>query len=265
MTPLRLRGLLLSVLTLLPLAASAQGFSALVSPPRFEDSARAGETYRNVIEITNVSERSATYLVRTADWTFAPDATIGFSDALAPGSCRPWVGIEAPQVAIAGNGKRRFRFEVAVPADAPAGECRFALMIEGEPETTGGGVAMPVSGRIAVIVYLAIGDAAPALSIVAQRTAEVDGQVLPVLTIRNAGNAHGRLAGFVDGVDAQGRKFAFAPGTLPILPGEDRDIALAPQPASADEPPPQLAWPVRLRGRLESGRQRIDVDATVAR
>lgn len=258
-------GLLLFLAALLPAAAGAQGFAALVSPPRFEDSTKAGETYRNVIEITNASGRRATYLFRTADWSLAPDATITFSEALAPASCRPWVGIEAAQLTVEGNGKRRFRFEVAVPEGTPDGECRFALMIEGEPETTGGDVAMPVSGRIGIIVYLAIGAASPQLSVVGQGVADVDGRNLPVLTIRNAGNAHGRLAGFVDGVDAQGRKFAFVPGTLPILAGEERAIALVPQAASADDPPPQLAYPVRLQGRLEAGRQRLDVDATVGR
>src|SRR3546814_3069477 len=90
-------------------SAFAQGFSALVSPPRFEDSAKAGETYRNVIEITNVSAGAAHFTVQTADWTFEPDATVEFSDALAPGSCRPWVGLEAAEINLAPNAKRRYR------------------------------------------------------------------------------------------------------------------------------------------------------------
>src|SRR3546814_12913896 len=76
-------------------SALAQGFSALVSPPRFEDSAKAGENYRNVIEITNVSAGAAHFTVQTADWIFDPDATDDFYDALAPGSCRPGGGLEA--------------------------------------------------------------------------------------------------------------------------------------------------------------------------
>jgi len=30
---------------------------------------------------------------------------------------------------VPGGGTMRYRFEVNVPADAPAGECRFAIMI----------------------------------------------------------------------------------------------------------------------------------------
>lgn len=244
--------------------AAAQGFSALVSPPRFEAGAKAGSTYRNIIEISNVSGNPAHFAVRTADWTFKPDATVEFSDALAPGSCRPWVGLEATDINLAPNAKRRYRFEVRVPADAPNGECRFAIMVEGDPDTVKGS-AVPVSGRIGVIVYLAIGDAAAKLEVVDQRVQTVDGSVVPVLSVRNTGNAHGRLQGFLDGSDASSKSYAFAPTTLPILPGETRDIALMPQAGKDDQPPPTLIWPVRVKGRLDSGTQQLDIVKTFSR
>lgn len=259
--------LLVSVLGCVVVAgtADAQGFSALVSPPRFEDSARAGSTYRNLIEISNVSDAPAHFTVQTADWSFGPDATVAFSDALAPGSCRPWVGLEAADIRLAPNARRRYRFEVRVPADAPSGECRFAIMIEGDPEPVAGGNAPPVSGRIGVIVYLAIGDAAARLEVVGQSVQTVDGSVVPVLSVRNRGNAHGRLQGFLDGTDARGRRYAFAPSTLPILPGETREITLTPQADNADLPVPVLAWPLQLEGRLEWGAQRLDINKTFSR
>lgn len=257
---------LLAACALFASSAFAQGFSAVVSPPRFEDSAKPGATYRNVVEIDNVSNESAHFTVKTADWTLLPDGGVQFSDALASDSCRPWVGIEAADITLPANGKRRYRFEVRVPADAPRRECRFALMIEGDPEAMkGGGVAIPVSGRIGVIVYLSIGDAAPRLEVTGQRVAKVDGQDVPVLRVRNDGDAHGRLQGFVDGTDANGRRYAFAPSTSPIMPGETRDIALQPQADDPKSPPPVLQFPVKLQGRLDSGAQRIDIAATVAR
>lgn len=257
--------MLLAACALSASAVSAQGFSAVVSPPRFEDSAKPGTTYRNVVQIDNASAESAHFTVRTADWSLLPDGGVQFADALAADSCRPWVGIEAQDITLGANGKRRFRFEVAVPADAPRRECRFALMIEGDPEPMKGGIAIPVSGRIAVIVYLSIGDAAPRLEITGQRVAKVDGQDVPVLQVRNDGDAHGRLQGFVDGTGADGKRYAFAPSTLPILPGETRDIPLQPQPDDPQSPPPVLEFPVKLQGRLDSGAQRIDIAATVAR
>lgn len=59
--------ILLAACALFASAVSAQGFSAVVSPPRFEDSAKPGTTYRNVVEIDNVSAESAHFTVKTAD------------------------------------------------------------------------------------------------------------------------------------------------------------------------------------------------------
>jgi len=249
---------------LLSATAGAQGFSALVTPPRFEDAVKPGTTYRNVIEITNVSAQRARYTLKTADWELDANASAVFSEALAPGSCRPWIGIEAPEISVDGNTKRRYRFEVSVPADAPSGECRFAIMLEGNPETAKGDVPVPISGRIGVIVYLAIGDAAARFDVVGSQVETVEGRALPVLRLRNSGNAHGRMEGLVDGKDASGRSFTFAPSNLPILAGETRAVVLTPESDSADAPSPSIVYPLVLKGRLDWGSQRIDIAATVA-
>jgi len=241
--------------------AAAQGFAAVVSPPRFELAAKPGETVRQVVEITNAGLLPATFRVRTADWTLAPDAGVAFSEALSGGSCRPWVAIERKEIVVPGGGRYRYRFEVQPPADAPPGECRFAVMIEGDEQAvrTASGLNVPVSGRIGVIVYVAVGSAAPDLQIVGTTLADTDGQRAPVLKIRNAGNAHGRLGGFLSGVDAMGQRRDFAPSTLPILPGETRAIALV-----ADAVPANggnVVFPIRIQGTLEWGSgQRIELD-----
>jgi len=82
---------------------------------------------------------------------------------------------------------------------------------------------------------------------------------------RNTGNAHGRLEGYVSGTDARGKRYAFAPSTFPVLPGETRDIALVPEGDEAGASAPELAYPVVLKGRLDWGSQQLDVDATFAR
>lgn len=248
---------------LLSTVAGAQGFSALVTPPRFEVSAKPGTVYRNVVEITNVSGQRARYTLKTADWELDASASAVFSDALAPGSCRPWVGIEAPEITVEGGSKRRYRFEVAVPADAASGECRFAIMLEGDPETAAGDVPVPVSGRIGIIVYLTIGDAAARFDVLGSVVQIVEGRVLPALRLRNSGNAHGRMEGLVDGKDASGRSFTFAPSNLPILAGETREVVLMPEGDNADTPAPAIVYPLVLSGRLDWGSQRIDIATTV--
>lgn len=247
-------------------SANAQGFAAVVSPPRFELAARPGESVRQVVEITNASAQPATYHLRTADWQLAPDGGVTFPDGLAADSCRPWVAIERHEIQVPGGGSYRYRFEVQPPADAPVGECRFALMIEGDEQTVQAStsLALPISGRIGVIVYVSVGGAAPGLRVSASKVADVNGRPLPVLEITNSGNAHGRLAGFLTGTDARGRRLDFSPTTLPVLPGETRSIALTPSEGNSEVT--EIAFPVTIKGVLELGvGQRADYEHTFAR
>ncbi len=229
----------------------AQGFAAVAAPPRFELSAAPGARLRQVLEITNAGVLPAKYRIRTADWTLAPDASVVFYDALQPGSCRPWVSIERNELTLSGGARVRFRFEVAPPADAPAGECRFALMIEGdEPAVAATELfRIPVRGRLGVIVYVAVGEVAPKLEIVKAGVETVDGRRTPTVWVRNTGNAHGRLAGFLTGVDARGRDLEFSPSGFPVLPGETRALAIAAQ--SGPNEPTEPALPVTVRGTIE--------------
>lgn len=240
----------------------AQGFDAQVLPPRFEDSAKAGTVYRNVIEIQNQSLTSTRYGIRTADWVLNETGEAEFDYALAPGSCRPWVGLEANEVVVDPQGRKRLRFEVAVPADAVSGQCRFAIMIEGPPHKTASGMA--VAGRIGIIVYLTVGDGAARLSVVDIKVAAQEGQEVPVLRVHNDGNAHGRLQGFLSGLDADGKRWTLLPSGSPILPGDTRDIPLFPV-SEKDEPRPVLSFPMQLRGQLDWSSQRIPVEGTAAR
>lgn len=238
-------------------AVHAQGFSAVASPPRFELSGTPGSRTRQVVEITNVGVQPAKFRVRTADWSLAPDYSVTFYDELRPGSCRPWVSIERPELSLAGGARARFRFEVAPPPDAPVGECRFALLVEGDDPAVAATdlFKIPVRGRLGVIVYLAIGDAAPKLEIVRNSVETVQGRRVPTLWVRNAGNAHGRLAGFLNGTDAKGRDLEFSPSSFPILPGETRPIALAAQ--TGPDAPVDAVLPVTVRGTIEWAGERI--------
>lgn len=255
---------LLLALFLLPAAtgAAAQGFAAQVLPPRFEDRVQPGAVFRNVIEVQNASAASTRYTVRTADWVLDESGEAVFEYALQPDSCRPWVGLEAGEIQLEGNGRKRFRFEVAVPANAPSRQCRFAIMIEGQPQPNATGLM--VSGRIGIIVYLNIGDAAAHLSIAGTAVDTVEGAQVPVLSIANDGNAHGRLEGFVEATDAQGKRTTLVPSMLPIMPGTTRAIPLFPVP-EPDGRMPALSFPVRLKGTLQWDKQRIELEATADR
>jgi hypothetical protein len=240
--------------------ALAEGFAALVSPPRFEVSGKAGATVRQVIEITNRSNSPGRYRIHTSDFALGSDYGVAFHDELLPGSCRPWVAIERPLVALPAGGTIRYRFEVQVPADAPPGECRFAIMIEGDEPSLAkaGAVQLPVVGRIGVIVYVTVGDAAPQIEVFGPAIVNHNGQQVPALRVHNAGNAHTRMSGFLSGKDATGRTYDFTPSDLPILPGEVREVLLTP--STPENANPNLTFPVSVQGTLEWANQSIPLD-----
>lgn len=243
----RLLPILLLAGLALPSAVLAQ-FSAQISPPRFEDRAQPGSVYRDVVEIYNTSNLPLRLKVGTADWTLDEGGTAEFSKSLEEGSCRPWSAIEAQAIEVEARSKRRFRFEVRVPEDAPDGQCRFAILFEGDPVRVPN-MPMPVAGRIGIIVYLDIGDGAARLVLEGSGTRIEGGRKLPYLRVRNEGNAHGRLQGFLDGRDAEGRKWTFSPAGHPLLPGTSRDITLFPVLSEGETA--DLAWPVTISGRTE--------------
>lgn len=221
----------------------------MVTPPRFEVTGRPGQTQRHVIEITNAEGRPATYRMRTADWTLDAKGTVQLSDALAEGSCRPWVAIERREITVGAGARNRYRFEVTPPAGAK-GECRFALVLQGAADTVQAGqLSIPISGQIAVIVYVTMDGAEPRLEVVRTAVGEREGRRVPLLYVRNSGDAHGRLDGFLEGVGENGQRFEFTPAGLPILPGETREIAL--NIAATDGAPPPVTFPVAIRGTLE--------------
>lgn len=250
--------LLIGVALCLCGTAAAQGFSAVISPPRFEVKVEPAKTLRQVIEITHVANQRGNYRVYTNDWKMGADGNAIFSDDLAPDSCRPWVSLERRELAIAANGKIRFRFEITPPANTPSQQCRFAIMVEGLEQVikTEGAISFPVSGRIGVVVYATVGDAAPKLDISAAGAALNNGVMVPQLRVVNTGNAHGRLGGFVVAVDAKGQKIDLSPETLPILPGMTRLISLLPSTADITK----LDFPLTVKGDIEWGEKKTVID-----
>ena len=260
----RLRALTLGLL-LAPLAATAQ-FAVNVTPSRFELQAKPGQVLRESLEIGNDDLAVADYSLRTSDWTLNRDGGVEFQpDILAPDSCRPWVRIERFKVRVGGKSRRKYRFEVHVPADAREGLCRFALLIEPGSIATQispiENIQMPLQGRIGVIVYVRVGNAKPALTIERLAMEPVNGRPTPVAFIRNDGTAQGRADGVLEGADAKGRSFEVVVSPLPVLPGETRRIPLWPQePGSGAKDP--LVPPFRIKGTIEweGGRAKVDTN-----
>lgn len=246
---------LMAAALLLHAGPAAADFALAVSPPRFEFEVPAGSTSRQVLELAHAGAAAGRYRVYSVDWTLDAAGELGFSDALLPGSCRPWVALERREVMMAPASKLRFRFEVGVPAGTAPTECRFALMLEAaDADVSGGPASVPMSGRIAVIVYARTGGVRADLKVVQTLVQTADGRSVPALRVSNQGQATGRFTGFLSARDAQGARFELAPDALPVLPGMTRVVALmplAPLDRPTDAPPVLRAWPVSVKGTLE--------------
>lgn len=243
--------------------ARAGDFAISVSPPRFELATQPGQTARGVAELSNASGEATELKFATAEWELTPEGGVTLTDALKPGSCRPWVAIERRRATLQAKGLLRYRFEVTPPADATPTECRFAIVVSGADAQVSPteNVRFPVSAQIALIVYVAVGDVRPQLRIVKADVATINGAQTPVLMVENTGTAHGRLSAFLSGTDAAGVKREFSPSTLPILPGETRMIALtvdrggdaveagASAPAAGGKPD-AIAFPLSISGTM---------------
>ena len=247
--------------SLAPATTQAAGFAATVSPPRFELRAAPGDTLNEIVEINNADKLPVDFKLRTADWDLTDNGNVTIhGEELQPNSCRPWARIERHRIRIAPERARRYRFQIRVPEDAPAGECRLALLIEGngEDKVMAGNdmVKFPVQGRIAVVIYVAVGDASPQLNLLEVSMDSVNQQQIPVAVFRNDGNAHGRPSGILDGTDAIGVKQEFSVSPSPIMPGQTRRIPIWPAVSDAVE----IVSPLQLKGTIEweGGKHEID-------
>lgn len=242
---------------LMPAAAMAAPFEIAVSPARFELSGKGNNRIGQSLDLYNVGKAATEVSVRTLDWSYSETGGVTYLDELLPNSCRPWVTLERKTVKIGANSKAAFRFQVEVPADARRGECRFMLAIEGvEPayksliEGGGASLSLPVSGRIAVAVYMAINGGESKLEVTQIGMQDIKGIRTPSITVTNKGDAHGRLDGVLDAVDAKGQAFELTPESTPIMPGQTRTLPLT-QKTEPNQKPINIIYPIKSKGTLD--------------
>jgi hypothetical protein len=263
-------GRLLALLSLATLALPtlAAPFEVAISPSRFELAAKPGTRLGQSLTIYNVGAGPTDVAIRTLDWSYSADGNVSYHDELMPRSCRPWVTLERRTVRVPAQGKFAFRFQVEVPPDVARTECRFMLAVEGiEPayqaqiQSGAASLSLPVSGRIAVAVYVMVGGAEPRLVVEQLGVRQIKGRATPVITINNAGDAHGRLEGGLEAQDAKGQKFVLVPEGTPIMPGQTRTLPLMPR-AEEGRPPVEVTLPIRSQGQLdwELGSFKIDYE-----
>lgn len=235
----------------------AAPFEIAVAPSRLELTAKSATRLGQSLQLQNVGKQASKLNIHTLDWTFSAQGDIQYYEELLPNSCRPWVTLERNNLVIPPQGKRSLRFQIDVPANPNMTECRFMVAIEGaEPshrtalDANGANLNIPVSGRIAVAVYLSLNGAQPQLVLQQLAVKSVQGQRVPVVTVQNKGNAHGRLEGSLNATDASGRAYELIVESTPILPNQTRQLPLAPKAVgTAPASPPK--YPIKGKGQLD--------------
>lgn len=248
--------------------AVAGPFEIAASPSRFEISGKSGARVGQSLDIHNVGKLPTEVALRTLDWAYSADGNISYFDELQPNSCRPWVTLERKAVIVNPNSKRVFRFQVDIPNDAPRGECRFMLAIEGvEPaykallESGGASLSLPVNGRIAIAVYLSISGAESKLALTQIGMRDIKGKRTPTVTVTNTGDSHGRLEGSLDAIDAKGVEFELIPEGTPVMPGQTRILPLVVK-TEANKSAIEPTYPMKAKGIFdwEKGSFKVDVE-----
>lgn len=237
--------------------AGAAGFEVAISPSRFEVTGKAGQRIGQSVNIFNLGTSPTMVAMRTLDWSYSAEGQVTYHEELLPNSCRPWVTLERRTMRVPQQGRSSFRFQIDVPPDTPRIECRFMLAVEGaEPayqaqmQSGSASLNLPVSGRIAIAVYVMIGGAEPKLEINQLGVKEINGKPTPVLTVTNKGDAHGRLEGGLQSVDAKGLKFDLIPEGTPIMAGQTRTLPFSPR-IEGDPKVPEFTLPIKAQGQLD--------------
>lgn len=245
--------------------AQSDGFVAGVMPSRFELETKSGKTIRKSFKIFNYGSSPSKYNIKTVEWTYSADGEIAFWDELAENSCRPWVSIERREVTVTPdpNNPRNFRFEINIPERASRSECRFAFMVEGQDNETltkfgGGSLTIPVSGQVAIIVYLSIDGAEPNIALNQIAVDNFENDTLPFIEVTNNGDAHGRLEAELWAKDNNGKKIQLSFGKPPVLANQTRKLVLKPV-----ESIEEILYPLTVSGNIYTNSKTYKIDKTL--
>jgi hypothetical protein len=246
------------------------GFLGGASPSRFELSASAGDVVKRTLSIYNLGKRPTQFQIKTVDWDYSEDGVLSFQEDLDKDSCRPWVRLERHKINVppSANRPRKFRFEMHIPDNTPAHECRFAIMLSslGDPYNASlndGTINLPITGSIAIVVYLMVGDVKPEFVVDSLVVHQQDGRQLPAIKVTNKGAAHGRLDGDFTGVDAKGNKLELFISNSPILPGQTRLIALSPD-VNYKKDHPMINYPLTLTGKIYTDNKTFNIETKLS-
>lgn len=162
----------------------------------FVYSVAPGQTVRDKVSISNLSDRTRTFRVYATDAFNTADGSFGLLTAdRTPTGVGTWVTIERGSYTVKAGRTVQVPFTLKVPHDATPGDHGGGIVASvTQQQTTARGQRVNVDRRVAARVYLrAAGTLAPALQVTALRTGYDaplvgNGRMDVTYTVRNTGN-----------------------------------------------------------------------------
>ena len=199
-----------------------------LSPPRFDLSARLGETVTETVIVLSDAPEVQQIQVEMGDWLMGPAGDLIF---LPPGSVEVsasnWVAPEATVFELGASASREFRVSVTVPEDANLNgtyhTMAFFTVIPPPTETSGVGVV--TTTRIGLTVYVTVAGTEDNSSELVDLF-QVDDRVVTA-AVANVGNTVMRLGGLLELRDEQGAtKYRIEVPDVPVLRDSEREVEM---------------------------------------
>jgi len=238
------------------------GFSLGISPVRWEAAGKPGKTLRKVVVLTGGAGAIQKVKVGVGDWTLSEDgAPIFGKSGTMPESAASWIRYHPAELNVYPRQRKIVRLSIRIPDATPSGCYRVALFFEppqSDEEGRKGATSVFLRGRLALLIYVTVGDARPEGEILdtAWRVIIKGRKPVPALKVHNRGNAHLRMNGIFAARTLSGKKFEGIIPALPILPGQTRWIPLEFQ---GEAPPPNSDLDLTLHVDLGDGERKVGV------
>jgi len=240
------------------------GFAVEIAPARLELKVDPGKTVRAAIKLKTRGRGAQKVEVTKGHFGLDDTGTPHFDTPKDTSkSAAAWITVNQTEFTINPTQERILRMELTVPPGTPPGGYRATLYIappKGDAKSKDRGASVFLQGRLALIIYVTVGGAKPDGEIKAWewRKLPPGKQESLALQVNNRGNAHLRLAGVVQVVDAQGQKYDAIVSGMPVLPGQ---LAWIPLDFQEKAPPPGSA--VTIDGAIDLGQGEKRINARV--
>lgn len=192
-----------AVVSLIGVALAAQSAMAQsssvtisISPPVFEMSANPGESIKNNIRVTNLSDQPQTIFVDKRNFTaLGEEGGVDLTEDNTSHSLASWIAVNKEQATIPAKKSEVFEFVINTPVNAEPGGHFGSLVFKTEPQPlkegqSGSSVGQEVGALLLVKIAGDIKEQAEVASFKSQSGFYEAGPVTFETRVKNAGNVH---------------------------------------------------------------------------